>query len=334
MATFKLGAAALVERREERLILPQWADIVVMQTNPTHYVNTGPVARHCCCCAESGLMETSSAELIVVSGLPVGTQAKPRPTLRHTFPRREFKSFCRWGSKHIMFWTKRRDKPGCVLSPGAPQVEHVLPLLKRGIGIHHGGLLPILKETIEILFSEGLLKVSTLPARPREVWSLLYFPWSLKTEEDCWDLISKWDSRGNNSSLKVWTRRKLTFHAVRSTVGDKKKRADWPPCAREAKKIQSSLDVDFMLLFMMMLLMQWCLHHGMDIFAVSCDLRAKHWAVFWRCIELFGSLIVRGCPGWRCNYQQMATMLNQIHIEDLYHLLWPRATAAGKKATN
>ncbi|XP_078472803.1 LOW QUALITY PROTEIN: exosome RNA helicase MTR4-like, partial [Lampetra planeri] len=39
-----------------------------------------------------------------------------------------------------------------------PQVEHVLPLLRRGIGIHHGGLLPILKETIEILFSEGLIK--------------------------------------------------------------------------------------------------------------------------------------------------------------------------------
>jgi len=27
-----------------------------------------------------------------------------------------------------------------------PQIEHILPLLKRGIGIHHGGLLPILKE--------------------------------------------------------------------------------------------------------------------------------------------------------------------------------------------
>lgn len=39
-----------------------------------------------------------------------------------------------------------------------PQVEHVLPLLKRGIGIHHGGLLPIIKETIEILFGEGLIK--------------------------------------------------------------------------------------------------------------------------------------------------------------------------------
>jgi len=48
-----------------------------------------------------------------------------------------------------------------VLSPEdrlLPQVENVLPLLKRGIGIHHGGLLPILKETIEILFGEGLLK--------------------------------------------------------------------------------------------------------------------------------------------------------------------------------
>ena len=40
-----------------------------------------------------------------------------------------------------------------------PQVEALLPLLKKGIGIHHGGLLPILKEIVEILFSEGLVKV-------------------------------------------------------------------------------------------------------------------------------------------------------------------------------
>jgi len=39
-----------------------------------------------------------------------------------------------------------------------PQVTQVLPILKKGIGIHHGGLLPILKETIEILFSENLIK--------------------------------------------------------------------------------------------------------------------------------------------------------------------------------
>ncbi|KAJ9138663.1 ATP-dependent RNA helicase mtr4 [Pleurostoma richardsiae] len=42
---------------------------------------------------------------------------------------------------------------------GLPQIMHILPLLERGIGVHHSGLLPILKETIEILFQEGLIKV-------------------------------------------------------------------------------------------------------------------------------------------------------------------------------
>ena len=40
-----------------------------------------------------------------------------------------------------------------------PQIGHILPLLRRGIGVHHGGLLPLLKEVIEILFQEGLIKV-------------------------------------------------------------------------------------------------------------------------------------------------------------------------------
>lgn len=40
-----------------------------------------------------------------------------------------------------------------------PQISHLLPLLRRGIGIHHSGLLPILKEVIEILFQEGYIKV-------------------------------------------------------------------------------------------------------------------------------------------------------------------------------
>ncbi|KAG2420697.1 ATP-dependent RNA helicase DOB1 [Aspergillus terreus] len=39
------------------------------------------------------------------------------------------------------------------------QIQNILPLLRRGIGVHHSGLLPILKETIEILFQEGLIKV-------------------------------------------------------------------------------------------------------------------------------------------------------------------------------
>ena len=40
-----------------------------------------------------------------------------------------------------------------------PQIANILPLLRRGIGIHHSGLLPLLKEVIEILFQEGLIKV-------------------------------------------------------------------------------------------------------------------------------------------------------------------------------
>ena len=40
-----------------------------------------------------------------------------------------------------------------------PQVQQILPLLKRGVGIHHSGLLPLIKEMIEILFGKSLIKV-------------------------------------------------------------------------------------------------------------------------------------------------------------------------------
>lgn len=32
-------------------------------------------------------------------------------------------------------------------------------MLRRGIGVHHAGLLPIIKEMVEMLFSQGLVKV-------------------------------------------------------------------------------------------------------------------------------------------------------------------------------
>lgn len=32
-------------------------------------------------------------------------------------------------------------------------------LLEKGVGVHHAGLLPILKETIEVLYSKGLIKI-------------------------------------------------------------------------------------------------------------------------------------------------------------------------------
>lgn len=39
-----------------------------------------------------------------------------------------------------------------------PAINLLLPLLKRGIGVHHSGLLPILKEVVELMFQEGLCK--------------------------------------------------------------------------------------------------------------------------------------------------------------------------------
>ncbi|GAA5886319.1 hypothetical protein JCM16303_003762 [Sporobolomyces ruberrimus] len=40
-----------------------------------------------------------------------------------------------------------------------PQIKNMRNLLSRGVGVHHGGLLPIVKEIVELLFARGLVKV-------------------------------------------------------------------------------------------------------------------------------------------------------------------------------
>ena len=40
-----------------------------------------------------------------------------------------------------------------------PQIRRLRELLKRGIAVHHGGMLPIMKEVVEILFAQSLVKV-------------------------------------------------------------------------------------------------------------------------------------------------------------------------------
>ncbi|GER35486.1 helicase [Striga asiatica] len=40
-----------------------------------------------------------------------------------------------------------------------PQVVRVQGLLRRGIGVHHAGLLPIVKEVVEMLFCRGVIKI-------------------------------------------------------------------------------------------------------------------------------------------------------------------------------
>ncbi|CAO1638166.1 unnamed protein product [Sympodiomycopsis kandeliae] len=40
-----------------------------------------------------------------------------------------------------------------------PQIQRMRELLARGIAVHHGGLLPIVKEIVELLFQRGLVKI-------------------------------------------------------------------------------------------------------------------------------------------------------------------------------
>ena len=58
---------------------------------------------------------------------------------------------------HLMF--KKALAAVAPVDLDLPQIQAVKELASRGIGIHHGGLLPILKEATEILFSQGLIKV-------------------------------------------------------------------------------------------------------------------------------------------------------------------------------
>ena len=48
---------------------------------------------------------------------------------------------------------------------GLEPIGHFLPILKRGIAVHHSGLLPLLKELVELLFQEGLIKVRSVGHR-------------------------------------------------------------------------------------------------------------------------------------------------------------------------
>ncbi|XP_054161038.1 SKI2 subunit of superkiller complex protein-like [Oppia nitens] len=40
-----------------------------------------------------------------------------------------------------------------------PQIQKCVQMLKKGLGVHHSGVLPLMKEMTEILFSDGLIKV-------------------------------------------------------------------------------------------------------------------------------------------------------------------------------
>ena len=91
------------------------------------------------------------------------------PVIVFSFSKRECENLAMKLSKNNFNSAEEQDMVSKVfknameqLSPAdrqLQQIQAIFPLLKNGIGVHHSGLLPILKEVIELLFQEGLLKV-------------------------------------------------------------------------------------------------------------------------------------------------------------------------------
>lgn len=68
--------------------------------------------------------------------------------------------FCNANEKSAIHMTIERSIARLKLEDRVlPQIRRVRELLGRGIAVHHGGLLPIVKELVEILFAKTLVKV-------------------------------------------------------------------------------------------------------------------------------------------------------------------------------
>jgi ATP-dependent RNA helicase DOB1 len=84
------------------------------------------------------IMERNFAPVIVFSFSKKECEAYALQMARLDFNTNEEKKLVDEVFNNAMMVLSKEDRT-------LPQVENVLPLLKRGIGIHHGGLLPILK---------------------------------------------------------------------------------------------------------------------------------------------------------------------------------------------
>ncbi|KAE8781101.1 Superkiller viralicidic activity 2-like protein 2 [Hordeum vulgare] len=84
-----------------------------------------------------------------------------------------------------------------------PQLSNMLPLLKRGIGVHNSGLLPILKEVIEILFQEGLIKFSNQLIA--NIFVVLHCETTRTTHEDPGSFHKTKSSINEQLPLDFWT---------------------------------------------------------------------------------------------------------------------------------
>jgi ATP-dependent RNA helicase DOB1 len=94
------------------------------------------------------IMERNFAPVIVFSFSKKECEAYALQMARLDFNTNEEKKLVDEVFNNAMMVLSKEDRT-------LPQVENVLPLLKRGIGIHHGGLLPILKAVCRICLIFG-----------------------------------------------------------------------------------------------------------------------------------------------------------------------------------
>ncbi|RYH20621.1 hypothetical protein EON65_22965 [archaeon] len=98
-----------------------------------------------------------------------GSQIGLLPVVIFSFSKKKCEELADYFKGQDMLTNREKGRVGAViagvlqrLSPidtELPQINRMRELLQRGIGVHHSGLLPILKETVEMLFSQSLVKV-------------------------------------------------------------------------------------------------------------------------------------------------------------------------------
>ena len=141
-------------------------------------------------CFDDGAFEAASAALLRggaeqarARGARLGSRSSPdllrllkllfardlTPAIVFTFSRKECEGAAMSARKMEPLADEQRDAVRLVFDAAIStlaaedqsikQVGMLLPLLERGVAVHHSGMLPVLREVVEILFQEGLVKL-------------------------------------------------------------------------------------------------------------------------------------------------------------------------------
>ncbi|CAO2169732.1 unnamed protein product [Urochloa humidicola] len=98
------------------------------------------------------IMERKLQPVIIWSSSRRECEHCAKSVLEFDFNTQEEKDLINVVFKHAIGTLKEEDR-------SLPDIELILPILQKGMAVHHSGLLPIMRELVELLFQEGLVKV-------------------------------------------------------------------------------------------------------------------------------------------------------------------------------